>query len=78
VRQHQLSGGFQVVVLPELLRELLFFLRRQHRQPVDAEMYASRLPSDGTTAQGLASANAVVPEAPMVEDIPETPLLVEY
>src|SRR5215218_7801414 len=38
-----------------------------------AEMYASRLPSDGTTAQGLATANAVVPEAPMDEDIPESP-----
>src|SRR5687767_7619732 len=34
-----------------------------------AEMYASRLPSDGTTAQGLATAKAVVPEAPTGEDI---------
>jgi hypothetical protein len=39
-----------------------------------AEMYASRLPRGGTTAHGVAVANAV-PGAPIAVDIPEIPFI---
>jgi hypothetical protein len=40
-----------------------------------AEMYASRLPRDGTTDHGLDIARAVLPVAVREVDIPETPFI---